>query len=98
MNAKRLYEVLINQHITEKAVRVSDKFKQFVFKVALDSNKQEIKEAVQKLFSVKVLDVRTCRIKGKSKSFKQVPGQRSAHKKAYVSIALDQEINFESFQ
>lgn len=98
MNTNRLYEVLISQHVTEKATQVYEKNHQVVFKVALDATKQEIKTAVQKLFSVNVSAVRTCRIKGKKKTFKQRPGQRSAIKKAYVTIGPGETIDFENFQ
>ena len=65
-----LYNTILSPIITEKATKVSEK-NQFVFKVKTDSNKKEIKEAIEKLFKVKVKNVKTIKIKGKNKVFKR---------------------------
>ncbi|KZX80372.1 50S ribosomal protein L23, partial [Alcanivorax sp. HI0013] len=66
----------------------------FVFKVAKDANKLEIKKAVEALFEVKVKAVRTANMKGKSKFFGRVAGKRADWKKAYVSLEEGQDIDF----
>ena len=59
MNQERVFKVLLGPHISEKATTLADKKSQFVFKVATDATKLEIKKAVESLFSVKVQHV-TC--------------------------------------
>jgi large subunit ribosomal protein L23 len=65
-----------------------------VFKVAKDSNKAEIKAAVEKLFEVEVEGVRTVNVKGKTKRHGQSFGKRSDWKKAYVVLKEGQDIDF----
>ena len=90
---ERMYEVLRAPHITEKATLLSEK-NQFVFKVAADATKPEIKAAVEGLFKVKVNNVNTLITKGKSKRFRGRPGQRSDVKKAIVTLAEGESIDF----
>ena len=80
-------------HITEKGTLLSEK-NQFVFKVAIDATKPEIKAAVEGLFNVKVTGVNTLITKGKTKRFKGRPGVRSDVKKAFVTLAEGQSIDF----
>ena len=75
-----LYNTILSPIITEKATKVSEK-NQFVFKVRIDSNKKEIKKAVEKLFKVKVKNIKTIKIKGKNKVFKGTKGRRQIIKK-----------------
>ena len=90
---ERMYQVLRAPHITEKATLLSEK-NQFVFKVAADATKPEIKAAVEGLFKVKVNNVNTLITKGKTKRFKGRPGQRSDVKKAIVTLAEGESIDF----
>ncbi|WP_287602512.1 50S ribosomal protein L23 [Thiothrix sp.] len=87
MSAERLYHILVAPRVTEKTVASAEKSNQYVFKVAKTATKQEIKEAVETLFEVKVDKVRTINVKGKQKNFSRRSGQRSDWKKAYVSLA-----------
>ena len=98
MNDRRLYNILIAPLTTEKSVRLSEKNNQLVFKVLSNATKLEIQAAVQKLFSVKVKSVHTLRVKGKVKRFKQMEGQRSSWKKAYVSLIKGHDINIANFE
>lgn len=98
MNITQLYHVIEAPHTTEKSVRVSEKHRQIVFKVSQEANKFEIKEAVEKLFSVKVRAVQVVNIKGKKKNFKQREGQRSDSRKAYVSLEEGHDINIANFE
>ncbi len=94
MNFERLHQIILAPVISEKATRVAEKRNQAVFKVLPDARKPEIKEAVEKLFSVKVKSVATLNVKGKTKRFGQTVGKRSDWKKAYVTLAEGQEIDF----
>ncbi|MGB2248583.1 MAG: 50S ribosomal protein L23 [Alcanivorax sediminis] len=94
MNQERILTVLRAPHVSEKATVNADEKGTFVFKVAKDANKLEIKKAVEALFEVKVKSVRTANVKGKSKFFGRVAGKRADWKKAYVSLAEGQDIDF----
>jgi large subunit ribosomal protein L23 len=71
--------------ITEKSTMASENGA-VVFEVAIDSNKPQIKEAVEALFGVKVKAVNTTITKGKTKRFRGTPGKRKDVKKAYVML------------
>lgn len=94
MNQERIYQVLLGPHISEKASVVADEHGQYVFKVAKSATKLEIKKAVEQLFEVAVLSVRTVVVKGKTKRTRHGMGKRSDWKKAYVSLEQGQEIDF----
>ncbi len=89
-----LMKVLIAPHVTEKASRVADQHKQYVFKVANDATKATIKRATEAMFNVKVEQVRVVNVKGKMKLFGGRPGARTSWKKAYVTLAEGYDINF----
>jgi len=67
---------------------------QLVFEVARDANKVEIRHAVEKLWNVNVLKVRTAIVRGKEKRLGRFVGQRSNWKKALVTLAPGQNIEF----
>ena len=79
------YDVIRKPIITEKATMASEAGA-VVFEVAIDSNKPQIKEAVEALFGVKVKAVNTTITKGKVKRFKGMLGKRKDVKKAYVTL------------
>ncbi|HME21730.1 MAG TPA: 50S ribosomal protein L23 [Acetobacteraceae bacterium] len=93
MSREAMYQIIRAPLITEKATMLSE-HGQFVFRVAPDANKREIKAAVEGLFGVTVLAVNTLVQKGKTKRFKGRPGQRSDMKKAFVKLAAAQSIDF----
>ncbi len=80
-----LYDVIRKPVITEKSTMASE-HGAVVFEVAIDSNKPQIKEAVETLFGVKVKAVNTTITKGKSKRFRGQLGRRKDVKKAYVTL------------
>ncbi|WP_066707028.1 50S ribosomal protein L23 [Celeribacter ethanolicus] len=84
-NKAELYDVIRKPIITEKATMASENGA-VVFEVAIDSNKPQIKEAVETLFGVKVKAVNTVVTKGKTKRFRGMPGKRKDVKKAYVTL------------
>lgn len=94
MNGERIFKVLLGPHVSEKAATVAESSNQVVLKVAKDATKREVKAAVEKLFDVQVLDVRTLTTKGKTKRTRHGLGKRSDWKKAYVRLAEGQEIDF----
>jgi large subunit ribosomal protein L23 len=73
---------------------VAEKANQIVFRVRRDSTKPEIKAAVEMMFEVKVDAVRVVNVAGKAKRFGGRAGRRSDFKKAYVSLAAGQSIDF----
>ena len=79
------YDVIRKPIITEKSTMASENGA-VVFEVAIDSNKPQIKEAVEALFGVKVKAVNTTITKGKVKRFRGAPGKRKDVKKAYVTL------------
>jgi large subunit ribosomal protein L23 len=79
------YDVIRKPIITEKATMASEA-NAVVFEVAIDSNKPQIKEAVEGLFGVKVKAVNTTITKGKVKRFRGQLGRRKDVKKAYVTL------------
>jgi large subunit ribosomal protein L23 len=81
----RHYDVILSPVITEKATLASDK-NQVMFRVARDATKPQIKEAVEKLFDVKVKCVNTLVRKGKVKAFKGTVGTQSPVKRAIVTL------------
>ena len=94
MIQERTYKVLLGPHISEKATVIAEEHGQYVFKVATDATKLEIKKAVEQLFEVSVKAVRTAVVKGKTKRTRFGMGKRSDWKKAYVSLEQGQEIDF----
>jgi large subunit ribosomal protein L23 len=94
MNQERIFQVLTGPHTSEKAATVADINNQYVFKVAVDASKTEIKKSVEKLFKVKVRDVNTLRVKGKVKRNKHGFSTKSTWKKAYVRLEQGQDIDF----
>ena len=94
MNFDRAANVLLAPHVTEKATLIGDTSNQFVFKVASDANKNEIKHAVETMFNVEVDSVSTLNVKGKTKRFGWRMGKRKNWKKAYVRLKPGQDIDF----
>ena len=88
----RYYDVIISPVITEKATLASER-NQVMFKVARRATKPQIKEAVEKLFDVKVTSVNTLVRKGKFKSSRGHAGFQSDVKKAIVTLAEGHRID-----
>ena len=99
--AQRLMEVLLAPQVSEKSTFVGEKHNQYVFRVAADATKPEIKAAVELMFKTKVRSVQVSNVKGKEKRFGRHVGRRRNLKKAYVSLMLGpdgkkQEITFQA--
>lgn len=88
------YKTLLGPVMSEKSMTAADKHRYYVFKVAPKATKIEIRNAVEKMFEVKVEDVNVVNVKGKTKRFKFQPGRRSDIRKAYVKLAEGHDIKF----
>lgn len=91
---KSVYDIVTAPLITEKGTLVNAAGNQVVFQVRRDANKEEIRRAVETLFKVKVDKVRTLNILGKIRRVGRSVGRRPAWKKAYVTLAEGQRIDF----
>ena len=80
--------------ITEKTTRQKEEERQYAFEVAKEANKIEIQKAVERLFKVKVLEVRTSNVLGKVKRLGRKFGKRSDWKKAIVTLREGDRIEF----
>ena len=95
MDKEKLYTLIKSPIITEQTAQLGEKINQVVFKVELDANKREIKQAVEKLFKVEVVKVTTLIVKGKRKRNRFGIYKKSDYKKAFVSLSKDSDIQFE---
>ena len=93
-DADRLMSVLLAPIVSEKSTMLAERSRQYVFRVADDASKPEIKAAVELLFKTKVDSVTVSNVKGKAKRFSRFNGRRRNWKKAFVCLAAGQEINF----
>ena len=91
---ERLMNVLYSPHMSEKSTIVAENHNQIVFRVRPDASKTEIRQAVELLFEVQVVDVTVVNCRGKLKRHGMQHGQRAAWKKAYVKLAPDSQIDF----
>jgi len=91
---RREYAIIAAPLITEKGTFVNEIGNQVVFEVRHDANKLEIKRAVEQLFKVKVLKVRTSNFLGKMRRVGKSLGRRPNWKKAYVTLGEGQRIDF----
>tara|TARA_B100000427_G_C15345719_1_gene523219 strand:+ start:428 stop:757 length:330 start_codon:yes stop_codon:yes gene_type:complete len=92
VDLNKSYRIILKPIVTEKATRLSEHNK-VVFSVLQGSNKIEIKNAIEKLFSVKVKTVNTINIKGKRKRLKGIMGKRNDIKKAIVTLEKGNSID-----
>lgn len=91
---KEATHIIRKVHISEKASLISEKLNQYVFRVNPDSNKIEIKKAIEQLFKKRVVSVRTMQYAGKKKRERRADFGRRAHwKKAIVSLAPGDKID-----
>ncbi|MBN2569059.1 MAG: 50S ribosomal protein L23 [Deltaproteobacteria bacterium] len=81
-----IYSVLKRPLITEKSTSVRDEENQYLFEVDRRATKIEIRNAIEKIFKVRVLDVRTMNMTGKKKRMGRITGERNDWKKAIVKL------------
>ena len=80
------YQVVLKPLLTEKGTRLKEEGNQYLFQVAKTANKIEIKQAIEQLFKVTVLDVRTLQVQGKAKRLGRFQGRRPDWKKAIATL------------
>ena len=85
---KTAYDIIIKPIITEQSMEATEE-KKYVFQVAIDANKTEIKKAIEEIFGVKVEKVNTIRMEGKLKRNGRFIGRRANWKKAMVKLTAD---------
>jgi large subunit ribosomal protein L23 len=90
----RLMNVVLAPVVSEKSTFVADKNRQYVFRVADDATKPQIRAAVELMFKTKVDSVTVANVRGKERRFGRLSGRRRSWKKAYVRLSAGQEINF----
>jgi large subunit ribosomal protein L23 len=83
----RFYSIIKQPVVTEKGTDDSAKRNAYHFRVPLDANKIEVRQAVEKLFGVKVIRVNSLHVKGKTRRRGWVAGRRPDWKKAMVTLA-----------
>jgi large subunit ribosomal protein L23 len=86
--------VLIAPHVSEKTTLLNQESDQIAFKVRPDSNKKQIKRAVEEMFNVKVSSVKTVSVKGKKKRMGMRSGKTNDWKKAYIKLEEGQNLDF----
>ena len=89
-----LHDILLRPLINEKSSLLQAADNVYAFEVGETANKHEIRSAVEQVFGVKVADVRTMRVRGKTKRFGRYNGKRSNWKKAYVRLVEGDVLNF----
>ena len=85
ISSERAYSIIKKPITTEKSTNLQQ-FNQYTFSVSKNSNTNEIKQAIELIFKVKVLKINTSILRGKSKSFKGTYGFRKDTKKAVVTL------------
>lgn len=89
-----VFDIIKSVHLTEKATVQTEKHNTYVFKVDPKATNKQISDAVAKLFSKTVVQVRTCNYDGKKKQRGQVkPGRNQHFKKAYVRLRDGDQID-----
>ncbi len=89
---ERMYSILLRPIVTEKST-AQQEVGRLTFEVVKDATKPEIKKCVEALYKVKVQEVNTLNVKGKTKRFKGIKGRRSDVKKAIVRLAEGQNVD-----
>ena len=87
------WEIIKGPIITEKSNDLLENEGKYTFKVALEANKVEIKQAIEAIFNVKVLDINTVKVLPKRRRVGKYEGYRPAYKKAIVKLANDDKID-----
>jgi large subunit ribosomal protein L23 len=91
---KNLHDVIRAPLISEKGTLLTESANKVLFKVLPDANKIEVKQAVETIFKVKVVQVRMARYLGKMRRIGKSMGRRSDWKKAYVTLKEGDKIDF----
>lgn len=93
MKEYKYYDLIRSPIITEKTTNLSEQNK-FTFEVSIEAKKPLVKQAIEKIFAVKVKKVNILNVKGKTKRFKGRTGRQSDVKKAIVTLEKEYTIDF----
>ncbi len=93
MSSEKILNVLRSQHISEKSARLQERSNQYVFDVAPQATRADVKAAVEELLDAKVERVNILNVKGKRKTFRFRAGRRGGWRKAYVKLVEGQSID-----
>lgn len=88
------YDIIRRPLMTEKTTRQKGLFNQISFEVDRNANRVEIRRAIERIFGVRVAKVRTLQVKGKAKQRGRIMGKRKDWKKAVVTLAPGERIDF----
>ena len=94
MSDKPLHGILVRPLLTESGTGNQEKYNQYLFEAAPDATKTDIKRAVETMFKVEVEKIRTQVVPGKFRRFGRGGGMRPDWKKAIVTVAKGQKIDF----
>jgi large subunit ribosomal protein L23 len=94
MRALTTQDVILRPLITEKTLRIAERENAYTFQVRLIANKVQIREAIERLFDVRVLDVRTQMFRGKTRRVLRTVGATPNWKKAVVKVKEGDTIEF----
>ncbi|MBD5199570.1 MAG: 50S ribosomal protein L23 [Muribaculaceae bacterium] len=93
-------DIKIQPIVTEQATQLTERLNRYTFRVSLDANKYQIKDLVEKLYGVKVINVNTLVVRAKNKSRYTksglLRGKKQGYKKAFITVAEGQNIDFYS--
>ena len=87
-------QIIIKPMVTEKTTTARELSNQYAFRVVANATKRQIAEAVEEIFEVKVVKVRTIRMEGKLKRLGRNFGRRPSWKKAIVTLAEGDSVDF----
>ena len=87
-----LYTTIVRPLITEKALTTREAEGSLVFEVSVHATKTEVKQAVERLFNVKVASIRTANVEGKERRRGKFSGYRPDWKKAYVRLKAGEKV------
>jgi large subunit ribosomal protein L23 len=96
MTREQLMNVLLAPHVTEKTSFAMQNHNQYTFRVRREATKIDIRQAVELMFEVKVTGVQVVNEPGKKRRFGRLSGRTQDWKKAYVSLAPGQAIDYEA--
>ncbi len=93
-------DITIKPIVTEKATKLTEKLNRYTFRVSPNANKYQIKDLVEEMYGVKVVEVNTLIVRGKNKSRYTksglLRGKTNSYKKAFITVAEGQTIDFYS--
>lgn len=88
-----MYDVLQAPLITEKVARDQESQNKYAFRIHPQSNKKQVKEAIEKIYNVHVIKINTSKVRGKWRRVRYQPGLQASWKKAIVTLKKGEKID-----